>query len=57
LPLALINLLTTALWHYMGPGLGRWLVCSLLVVGPYTMLGWSLTEHKHLGKRTYRFAE
>ncbi|MCC6822012.1 MAG: NADH-quinone oxidoreductase subunit NuoH [Verrucomicrobia subdivision 3 bacterium] len=57
LPLALINLLTAAVWHYMPPGMPRWLVGGALVVGPYLMLGRGLMAGKHISKRTYRYAE
>ena len=57
LPLALINIVVAGVWHFMGPGLARWIVCVLLVVGPYVLLGRGLMEHKQLGKRTYRYAE
>jgi len=57
LPMALINIVTTAVWHFMPPGLGRWTVCALLVVGPYVLLGRALFEGKHLSKRTYRYAD
>ncbi|MBP9900197.1 MAG: NADH-quinone oxidoreductase subunit NuoH [Verrucomicrobia bacterium] len=57
LPLALINLLTAAVWHYMLPGMPRWLVGGALVVGPYLMLGRGLMAGKHISKRTYRYAE
>jgi NADH-quinone oxidoreductase subunit H len=57
LPMALINLLAAGVWHFMGAGFARWAVCLLLVLGPYIMLGRSLSEHKQLAKRTYRYAE
>jgi NADH-quinone oxidoreductase subunit H len=57
LPMALANLLAAGVWHFIEPGFARWTVCLVLVVGPYIMLGRSLFEHKHLAKRTYRFAE
>jgi len=57
LPMSLVNLLAAAVWHFMGPGLARWAVCCLFVLGPYIMLGRSLFEHKQLAKRTYRYAE
>ena len=57
LPLALINLITAAVWYYMGPGLPRWIVCALLVLGPYLLLGRGLLAGKHISKRTYRYAE
>ena len=57
LPLALINILTAAVWRFMEAGLLRWLACSALVVGPYWWLGRALFERKKLAKRTYQFAE
>jgi NADH-quinone oxidoreductase subunit H len=57
LPLALVNLLTAALWHFLGAGLVRWLVCSLLVVGPYVALGKALFGRHRTARRKYRFAE
>ena len=57
LPMALINIVVAAIWHYMGPGLARWIVCVLLVGGPYVVLGKTLTETKLIRRRTYRFAE
>jgi NADH-quinone oxidoreductase subunit H len=56
LPLALINLVSAGLWHFLPPGFSRWLICSLLVIGPYVMLGRGLLQGKHIGKRTYRYA-
>jgi NADH-quinone oxidoreductase subunit H len=57
LPMALVNLVAAGVWHFMSPGLGRWVVCSGLVFGPYVLLGRSLAESKHLSMRTYRYAE
>lgn len=57
LPLALINLLTAAVWHYMPPGVPRWLVCGALVAGPYVLLGRGLLAGKNISKRIYRYAE
>ncbi len=57
LPLVLINLLAAAIWHYMTPGIPRWLVGIALVVGPYLWLGLGLMEGKKLGARKYRFAD
>ncbi len=57
LPLSLINLITAAVWHYMPSGLPRWIVCSLLVVGPYLLLGRGLFKSKHITKRVYRYAD
>lgn len=57
LPLALINLVTTAVWYYMGPGVPRWIVCVMLVLGPYLLLGRGLLAGKDISKRIYRYAE
>jgi NADH-quinone oxidoreductase subunit H len=57
LPMTLMNLLAAALWHFMPPGLPRWLVTGALVVGSYLFLGKTLFAQKHITKRTYRFAD
>jgi NADH-quinone oxidoreductase subunit H len=57
LPLALINIVTTGVWRFMTPGGVRWLVCAILVLGPYITLGRALFEGQKLSKRTYRYAE
>lgn len=57
LPMALINIITAGVWHFMTPGFERWLVCAALVVAPYLLLGRGLMESKKIEKRTYRYAE
>jgi NADH-quinone oxidoreductase subunit H len=57
LPMALVNLVAAGLWHFMSPGIARWVACLTLVAGPYLTLGPVLFTHKHFGKRTYRFAD
>lgn len=57
LPMALINLFTVAVWHFMPPGAIRWLVGAILIVLPYVMLGRGLMQSNKLEKRTYRFAD
>lgn len=61
LPMALLNLVTAALWFYMTkehlPLLARWLIGIVLVVGPYLLLGRALFEKRHWAKRVYRYAE
>src|SRR4051812_17197197 len=42
LPMALVNILTAGIWHFMPPGIERWVVCALLVIGPYWALGRTL---------------
>jgi NADH-quinone oxidoreductase subunit H len=57
LPMALINVLAAGIWHFMEPGVSRWMVGSLLVIGPYLLLGRALMEGKQFQKRTYHFAD
>jgi NADH-quinone oxidoreductase subunit H len=56
LPMALLNLVTAGVWHFLPGSMLRWVVCSLLVVIPYVLLGRGLQGWK-LKKRVYRFAE
>jgi NADH-quinone oxidoreductase subunit H len=57
LPMALLNLVTAGVWRFMPQGVLRWIVCGLLVVVPYVLLGRGLTQGWKLEKRVYRFAE
>ncbi len=57
LPLALVNILTAGLWHFLGAGPLRWMVCTVLIFCAYAILGWGLMRHQKLGKRVYRYAE
>ncbi len=57
LPLALINLLTAGIWHWMQPGAARWAVGLALVLGSYLILGNALMDGRNYGKRTYRYAD
>jgi NADH-quinone oxidoreductase subunit H len=57
LPMSLVNLLAAGVWHFIGPGAVRWLVCSVLVLGPYLALGFGLFKNQKLSKRTYRYAD
>src|SRR4051812_32633282 len=60
LPLCLINLVATAVWHYSarwdfpGAGATRWIVCLGIILIPYVVLGTKLNPH--VSKRTYRYA-
>lgn len=62
LPLALINLVVAAVWHYTaswnfaGAILWRWLLCAVMIAIPYVWLGRSLSGEKKLTQRIYRFA-
>jgi NADH-quinone oxidoreductase subunit H len=57
LPLALLNLLVTALWRFMGEGWVRWVVCTLILAGAYVLMGRVGFARKHIGPRSYRYAE
>jgi NADH-quinone oxidoreductase subunit H len=57
LPMALVNLVAAGLWYLIREPVTRWIVCLLLVVGPYVLLGRGLFEGRKLAKRTYRYAE
>ncbi len=57
LPMALINIVVAAVWHFMPAGFGRWVVSAALVIGPYLLLGRALFENKNWAKRTYRFVD
>jgi NADH-quinone oxidoreductase subunit H len=57
LPMALLNLVTAGVWRFLSEGVLRWIVCSLLVVVPYVLLGRGLMRGWKLEKRVYRFAE
>ena len=57
LPMALLNIVTAAVWHFMPPGFPRWIVSAIMVVGPYVWLGRALVANNKIAKRTYRFAE
>jgi NADH-quinone oxidoreductase subunit H len=57
LPMALLNLVTAGVWHFLPQGVLRWLICSLMVIVPYVLLGRGLTQGWKLEKRVYQFAE
>ncbi len=57
LPLALINILAVGIWRFMEAGVGRWMVCTLLIGGAYVVLGRTLSSGPGLGKRIYRYAD
>jgi NADH-quinone oxidoreductase subunit H len=56
LPMSLVNIVATGVWHFLGAGWPRWVVCTVLVFGAYAILGWGLMQNQKLGKRIYRFA-
>ena len=62
LPLALINLVVAAVWHFTAvwtfPGalVVRWLLGAALIGGPYVLLGSALSGAKKTTLRVYRYA-
>ena len=63
LPMALLNLIVAAVWHYtavwnFSAALGvRWFLCAAMIGGPYVWLGRGLTGTEKLTRRIYRFAD
>ena len=57
LPMALINIAITGLWHFMPPGWMRWLISAGIVAASYAILGRTLVSGRRWARRTYRFAE
>jgi NADH-quinone oxidoreductase subunit H len=55
LPMSLILIGVAGFWHYLGPGWVRWVVTTLLVIGPYVWLGRGLASGHP--RRVYRYAE
>jgi NADH-quinone oxidoreductase subunit H len=57
LPMALVNILVTGIWRFAPPGGTRWIVCAILIAGPYILLARGLSDHSGVAKRKYRYAE
>ena len=57
IPMALLNIFVVGIWHFIGAGVVRWLVCTLIIGMAYWFLGRGLMKNQNLGRRTYRFAE
>ena len=57
LPMTLLNLLVAGAWRFLGDGWSRWVICSLVLLFAYVLLGRVLMRHQHLGPRSYRYAE
>ena len=57
LPMTLINILVTGAWRFMGAGAARWVVCSLLILVPYVLLGRVLRAGGQVAPRVYRYGE
>jgi len=57
LPFTLLDLLVTALWRMLGPGWERWVFCSVILLVAYVLMGLGAGRRRHIGPRTYRYAE
>jgi NADH-quinone oxidoreductase subunit H len=57
LPLTLLDLIVTALWRFMGEGWLRWVVSTIILVAAFFLLGRLEMRRKHIGPRSYRYAE
>jgi len=57
LPMTLLNLVVAGAWRFFGEGWLRWVVCSLVLVTAYVLLGRVLMRRQGLGARVYRYAE
>jgi NADH-quinone oxidoreductase subunit H len=57
LPMTLLNLMVTALWHFLGEGWERWVYCSAILVLVYVFMGRVEMRSEHFGPRRYRYAE
>ena len=57
LPFALLDLLVTALWRFLGPGWERWVFCSVVLIVAYVAMGRLGFAVKKFGPRSYRYAE
>jgi NADH-quinone oxidoreductase subunit H len=57
LPMALINIGVAGLWHFLPPGILRWVGCALLLVAPYLALGRGVMAARPGAQRQYHYAE
>jgi len=57
LPMTLLNLLTSGVWHFMPGGSLRWFVCSTMVVVPCILLSRGLKHKKKFQVRTYHYSD
>lgn len=66
LPMSLIVIFSAGVWRFLPHAVAgsaaiglviRWLVCALIVIGPYVLLARTLEHGRRIEKRTYRYAE
>ena len=58
LPMALLNIVVTGLWHFTGQAgwniVVRWILCAGILIVPYLLLGRAFKAK--VGPREYRYA-
>src|SRR5580658_3837665 len=57
LPMTLLNLLVAGAWRFLGDGWPRWVICSVVLLAAYVLLGRVLMRNQNLGARSYRYAD
>ncbi|MFP5277773.1 MAG: NADH-quinone oxidoreductase subunit NuoH [Acidobacteriota bacterium] len=57
LPFTLVDLVVTGIWRFMGEGILRWIVCSLILIATYLIMGRTGMVRKPFAPRSYRYAE
>jgi NADH-quinone oxidoreductase subunit H len=57
LPMCMLNLMVAAVWRFMGDGWLRWVVCSAILLLAYAGVALAELRKKHIGPRSYRYAE
>jgi hypothetical protein len=53
----MINLFVAALWHFLGDGWARWVVCTAILALIYVFMATVGMKRKNFGARSYRYAE
>jgi len=56
LPMALINIVVAGAWHFMPPGLIRWVVLSVVLAASWALFGRGISQKVRYAARTYRYA-
>ena len=56
LPMALINIVVAGAWHFMPPGIIRWVTLALVLAASWALLGRGLGQKVRYTARTYRYA-
>ena len=57
LPMTLLNIIDVGIWHFMAPGVVRWVACAAFMAVSFFVFTRSFTQEKKLQVRTYQFAE